>query len=404
MSIRTNYPENSFLDLINKQYNYYNLSKKFTVWSGLFTLASIVGQNAYVVFNGYTIYPNLFITLLSDNYKVTKEYHIFGISDVLNNFTQQNPLYIIHHNISKKNYKYIASKMYDIYKQVNYSIISNDIYNLSGTFKLIKEINNYFIFNRRIDNGYDEFNYNNISISSLCGSTPNDYYNSIIKDKTEFGYFSKAIPVYDTEKTKYRENTTGEKQITTKDIVEKGKELKSNIGIGRTQLSSKAIQRLTNWEDRREIINTDLNTVKGFYGNLTYIIIKVALLLMINENDGHISIIHAKHIDQAIKLITDMFNDFKTYLKVYDPEVNTENLSKNIEKIINILHNSGINGIKNRDLYRKIAHRCSKEDYDYIINTLHELDCIEKYITNNNSIIYRETPNLMNFDIDSVLK
>ena len=76
----------------------------------------------------------------------------------------------------------------------------------------------------------------------------------------------------------------------------------------------------------------------------------------------------------------------------------------NIEKIINIIHSKGQNGIKHRDLYLRVHNSCSIDDYNYIINILHELDLIEKLQPyKSKTVIYRETKNIFDYDIKQIL-
>lgn len=386
-----------------------NSPKIYDFWCALFILSMISNRWIKIDKPNDPLYPNLFITLIGDEINVNKDLTINRCLILLNNILnyQEDKVNLITEKINKPRLEYILTQKSFVDNTTIIGVIDKNIKDYYSCFGLIDLFSDlYSCPDERSYNGSTtnaDIRYDNVFISCLCGDTADNFVNLFNKNKTEYSYLSKSIPIFAKEGK--RRNAWGNRSQSKEELIKQGKTIKENIKKSRkyTTLSSDTIRYYNNWYRKRKYKQINTSIIKNFYNIEADLVLKIALLLKINNNDGKLTEkdnIFIEDIKNAIEIITDIRNLYKKSItSLLDNKENNE-FDKIINKLINIIHSYGQNGIRRRELYNKMKYHCSREDFDYIINTLHELECIEVLEDfNKSTIYYRETDKLLNFDL-----
>lgn len=390
-------PNNTFL------YHYldytYELetAEDFDFWSAIWILSLLVNRNIYIARPNMPVFMNFYITFIAESGIARKSSAVSFAKKMLDYILDDKDEYIqvLNSATSVAKFNYVLTKASFDYKKCIIGLNNSEFI----TFFKNKNIIECFtdLYDCPIERkGYGTFtngeiDVRNVFVSCLSASTPNYYFKAISEEEIEGGFTSRNI-IVPAEKGK-RKIAWGSSDKTTSHITTTGKELKRFI-LSATrntmELTSAAIRRYTKWYTRRRLAN-DLYT-RSFESREQDFVLKLAGLLAINEKTLEID---EKHIELSIKIInhykklaSKFFRD-ELYHEEYDE------LTKVINKIRDIIHSKGQNGIKHRDLYLRIHNSCSNDTYNYIINTMHELGMIEKLqVYNSKAIIYRETKDI----------
>lgn len=390
-------PNNTFL------YHYldytYELetAEDFDFWSAIWILSLLVNRNVYIARPNMPVYMNFYITFIAESGIARKSSAVSFAKKMLDCILDNEDAYIqvLNSATSVAKFNYVLTKSSFDYKKCIIGLNNSEFI----TFFKNKNIIECFtdLYDCPIERkGYGTFtngeiNVSNVFVSCLSASTPNYYFKAISEEEIEGGFTSRNI-IIPAEKGK-RKIAWGSSDKTTNHITTTGKELKRFILSTKRstmELTSAAIRRYTKWYTQRRLAN-DLYT-RSFESREQDFVLKLAGLLAINEKTFEIN---EKHIELSIKIInyykklaSKFFRD-----ELYHEE--KDELTKVINKIRDIIHSKGQNGIKHRDLYLRIHNSCSNDTYNYIINTMHELGMIEKLqIYNSKAIIYRETKDI----------
>lgn len=395
-------------------YNYinfcvdFNTPKIYDFWCAIFILSMICNRQIKINKPNDPLYPNFFITLVGDDINTQKHLIINRTLNILDNILNydEDKVNIIDDKISRKNLEGLLTQKALINKDTIIGAINTDIlvfYNSIGLLELFSNL--YSCPNERKTNGSitnTNIDYHNIFISTLCGDNTEHYVKNFIKNISEYSYIAKSITIF-SNKCKKR-LAWGNEQTTREELIKQGKTIKENIAKykGNATLSTEAIRYYNEWYKRRKYLEISNENIKYFYNIESDLILKLALILNINNNFGIITDkISLSDIKTSIKII-NLLKDL--YRKFIDFNINKESndkLEKMIQKLINFIHAVGSNGIRHRDLYNKMKYYCTIDEFNYIINTLHELNCIDKFKDfNTSALYYRETDKLLDFDIN----
>ncbi len=381
-------------------------AQDFDLWGAIWNLSLICNRNVKINRPNSPLYPNFYITFIADSGIARKSTAInLALSinnDLLDEITDKVNILTAQSSTSKFNF--VLTKSSNINKNCIIGI------NCPEFITFYKNKNIIECFTDLYDcpderKGYGTFtngdiNICNVFISSLSGSTPNYYFKAISKDEIEGGFTSRNIIVY-ADKPK-RRIAWGTEYKNYSTIIEKGQEIKRSLinykqGIN---LSTKAIHRYTSWYGKRRLSN-DLYS-KSFEAREQDYVLKLACLLAINEN---CLIIDENHIDLAIKIIKYYKNSAQKFFNDEVYEDDNDKSYKIISRIREIIKSKASNGIKHRDLYLRVHNSCTSDEFNYIINLMHELGMIEMFqLYNNKAIYYRGTNNLYSVPLEKLTK
>lgn len=400
-------PNNTFLSEYLNCTDNFETAKDFDFWSAIWIISLLVNRNLYIDRPSMPIFMNFYITLLADSGIARKSTAVNFARDILNKLLDKRLGYLqtINGSASSQMFNYALTKASYDYKKCVIGL------NVPEFITFFKNKNIIECFTDLYDcpterKGYGTFtngdvNVSNVFISCLSASTPNYYLKAVSEEEIEGGFTSRNIIVH-AEKGK-RKIPWGEETDTTK-VLEAGRKLRDFIcSINATNtisLTNNAIRRYSSWYTRRKLAN-DLYT-RSFETREQDYVLKLAGILAINE---HSIWIDASNIENAIKIITYYKKQAQKFFnkEIYAEE--TDDLSKIITRIRDIIHSKAENGIQHRELYLRIHNSCSNDLYNYIINVMHELGLIEKLqVYGSKAIIYRETKDIYKTPIEKIIK
>lgn len=394
---------NSFIYEYLKYCDNMETAEDFDFWGAIWIISLLTKRNIKINRPSNKLYPNFYITLIADSGVARKStaintakkilYDIIGNDDEINlltSTTSARKLSYVLTRTSEESNKCIIGincpEFITFYKNKNVIECFTDFYDCPDERKGYGSITN------------GEINIHNIFVSSFSASTSNYYFKAITKEEVEGGFTSRNI-IIPAEKGK-RKIAWGEEYDTTK-LIATGKKLAKFISkITEIGLSISAIQRYSGWYVRRKQ-STDLYT-RTFESREQDFVLKLAAILALNEHKDKIDI---DILNLAIKIIQKVK---KNAIKFFNDEVyyeQTDNMTRTIERIRDIIHSKGSNGIQHRELYLRVHNSCTSDDYNYIINMMHELGMIEKLQPyKSKAVIYRETKNLYNINTEKILR
>ena len=372
-------------------------AEDFDFWSAIWILSLLINRKLVIARPNMPVYMNFYITLIAESGIARKSSAVTFAKNILESILSDEDGYIqiLNSATSVAKFNYVLTKASFDYKKCIIGLNNSEFITFFKNKNIIEcftdlydcptERKGYGTFT----NG--EIDVRNVFVSCLSASTPNYYFKAISEEEIEGGFTSRNI-IVPAEKGK-RKIAWGTSNKTTSYITTTGKELKRFIlstNRNTMELTSAAIRRYTKWYTRRRLAD-DLYT-RSFESREQDFVLKLAGILAINEKTFEID---EKHIELSIKIINHYKKLASKFFRneLYHEERNE--LTTVINKIRDIIHSKGQNGIKHRDLYLRVHNSCSNDVFNYIINTMHELGMIEKLqVYNSKAIIYRETKDI----------
>ena len=388
-------PKNTFLYEYIKYCDNLETATDFDFWSGVWCLSMLCNRNIQILRPNSPLFMNFYITLIAESGIARKSTAVNLAKDIVSFSTdeEKDKIQLVNSTTSASKFNFILTKSSYKYDKCvigltcpefitffkNKSVIEcfTDLYDCPDERK------GYGTFT----NG--EIDIRNVFVSTLSASTPNYYFKAIGEEEIEGGFTSRNIIVY---ANKGKRKIAWAKESNKTKLQTEFRKVKEFIPKQFTtiELTSSAIRRYSSWYERRRL-STDLYS-RSFEAREQDFVLKLAGILAINE--GFLSI-NENHISTAIKIIN---YQKKIAQKFFNDEVYTEeksSIEKTIEKIREIIHSKSTNGIGHRELYLRVHNSCTNDEFNYIINIMHELGLIEKLqIYNSKQIIYREASNM----------
>lgn len=398
------FPKNSFI------YEYLNYSDNletatdFDFWSSIWCLSILCNRNLQIYRPNSPLFMNFYITLIADSGIARKSTAVNLAKDIVsfNNDEEVDKIQLVNSTTSASKFNFILTKSSYKYDKCVIGLTCPEFITFFKNKNVIECFTDlYDCPNER--KGYGTFtngeiDIRNVFVSSLSASTPNYYFKAIGEEEIEGGFTSRNIIVYankgkrkipwakESDKTKLRTEFRKVKEFIPKQFTT-------------IKLTNSAIRRYSSWYERRRL-STDLYS-RSFEAREQDFVLKLAGLLAINEG---FLIINENHISTAIKIIN---YQKKIAQKFFNDELYTEEkstLQKTVERIREIIHSKASNGIGHRELYLRVHNSCTNDEYNYIINTMHELGLIEKLQGyNSKQIIYREVSNIYKVPVENIL-
>ena len=394
---------NTFIAEYLKYCDNFETPQSFDFWGAIWILSIICNRKIIINRPNNKLFTNFYITFVADSGICRKSTAVKIAKNILQSICNENSYHLLDSYSSQAKLVYELTKSSKTENKCIMAVNASEFTNFFNNKTIIETfLDLYDCPDRRI--GYGTFSNGNISlnnvfVSCLSASTPDNYLRSMDKENIENGFTSRNIIIRaDKGKRKIPWGTEG---TGTEKLTELGTEISKFVSKQHTEniFTDQAIRQYSSWYVRRRT-STDLYT-RTFESREQDFVLKLATLLAINELSTQVT---EDHIKIAIKIIQ---NVKKEAIKFFNNDLYKEEkdlLQITIEKIINIIHSKGQNGIKHRDLYLRVHNSCSIDDYNYIINILHELDLIEKLQPyKSKTVIYRETKNIFNYDIKSIL-
>lgn len=398
-------PKNTFIYDYIKYCDNLETASDFDFWSAIWCVSLLCNRNFIINRPMSPLYMNFYITLIAESGIARKSTAVSVAKDLISSTINEDEdeINLLNSGTSTSKFNNVltktsymrnkcvigitASEFITFYKNKNIIECFTDLYDCPNERK------GYGTFT----NG--EIDIRNVFVSSLSASTPNYYFKAISEEEIEGGFTSRNIIVYANKgKRKIPWATKGNKEV----IEKRFRNLKQFIkkqGQCKINLTDSAIRRYSSWYTRRRLSN-DIYS-RSFESREQDFVLKLAGILAINE--GFLTI-NEVHIKNAISIIT---YQKKIAQKFFNNEIFVEeksNLQKTIERIRDIIHTKSSNGIGHRELYLRVHNSCTNDEYNYIINVLHELGLIEKLQGyNSKQIIYREAANIYKVPVENIL-
>lgn len=394
---------NTFISEYLKYCDNYETPQSFDFWGAVWILSIICNRKIVIDRPNNKLFTNFYITFVADSGICRKSTAVKIAKNILQSICNENSYHLLDSYSSQAKLIYELTKSSKMEQKCIMAVNASEFTNFFNNKTIIETfLDLYDCPDRRI--GYGTFSNGNISlnnvfVSCLSASTPDNYLHSMAKENIENGFTSRNI-VIRAEKGK-RKIPWGTEGGGTEQIVKLGYKIGEFIRHESDKIvfTDQAIRCYSQWYVRRRT-STDLYT-RTFESREQDFVLKLSTLLAINDLSIEVT---TEHVKTAIKIIQNVKKDAVSFFNndLYKEEKDL--LQITIEKIINIIHSKGQNGIKHRDLYLRVHNSCSIDDYNYIINILHELDLIEKLQPyKSKTVIYRETKNIFDYDIKSIL-
>lgn len=399
------FPNNSFI------YEYLDYSDNletaidFDFWSAIWCLSMICNRNFIINRPNSPLFMNFYITLIAESGIARKSTAINLAKELLScNIEEKDNIQLINSGTSAAKFNYILTKSSYDYDNCIIGITCPEFITFYKNKSIIECFTDlYDCPNER--KGYGTFtngeiDIRNVFVSSLSASTPNYYFKAIGEEEIEGGFTSRNIIVY---ANKGKRKIPWAKEASRTDIFNQFRRIKLFIQKNKHAeiiLTNSAIRRYSSWYTRRRLSN-DLYS-RSFEAREQDFVLKLAGILAINDFRLQIE---EKDIELSIKIINYQKNLAQKFFnnELFVEEKST--LQKTIERIRDIIHSKSSNGIGHRDLYLRVHNSCTNDEYNYIINVMHELNMIEKLQGyNSKQIIYRETNNLFKINVEKIVK
>lgn len=399
------FPKNTFINEYLDYSDNLETAIDFDFWSAIWCLSILCNRNFVIDRPNSPLYMNFYITLIADSGIARKSTAVNLAKDLISDIiTEDDEIQMLNSGTSAAKFNYVLTKSSYDYNQCIIGITCPEFITFYKNKSIIECFTDlYDCPNERIGYGTftnGEVNIRNVFVSSLSASTPNYYFKAIGEEEIEGGFTSRNIIVYANKgKRKIAWAVPSDKEIIEKRL-RNIKQFITKSGPSKITLTDSAIQRYSSWYTRRRLSN-DLYS-RSFEAREQDFVLKLAGLLAINEG---FLIINKNHIDLAIKIINYQKNLTQKFFnnELFVEEKST--LQKSIERIRDIIHSKSSNGIGHRELYLRVHNSCTNDEYNYIINIMHELGMIEKLQGyNSKQIIYRETNNLFKIDVNKIIK
>ena len=160
--------------------------------------------------------------------------------------------------------------------------------------------------------------------------------------------------------------------ISLQQVTEKLKEIKIISDTSKTiEITKAGRNRFKRWYNSRR---THSDAFRGsFEGREDSHILRLAACLCINDGSWCIS---PKHINTSIDIIGDVKTSaYRLFTNNY---IDNKTL-KGIDKLRSILIGSGIEGITQRDLYRKVNSNLANDEYHLLMEIMQELQMVDQF-------------------------
>lgn len=375
-------------------------SQDYDLWGAIWIVSLLINRNIMINRPNNPLYPNFYITIIDNNGGANRSLATTFADSVINKIIdKEDEIEFITSTCTFTRLNYLLGKLSNMNDKCIVGINSNEFIYLYNNKQMITYFNELFDCpTDRRSYGTDNIILRNVFISSFTGSTTNNYFKAVSKDEIEDGYMCKNIIIF-SNKPK-RKIAWESEYIEYDKLYTFGKQIKSNISKykGSINLSPEAIRHYTSWYKRRRLRSNLYN--KFFECKEQDFILKLATIIAVNNNKLEIDL---DCIKNAMDYIS--FYKQKTY-KFLNNEINHDDrLVKIINKIRKYIHEKASDGIKHRELYMHIHNTCTREEFNYILSMLHELNMIELLQPlNSKAIIYRELPSLMTGNIDKIIE
>lgn len=400
------FPKYSFIHDYLEYCDNLETATDFDFWSAVWCISLLCNRNFIINRPNSPLYMNFYITLIAESGLCRKSTAIGVANSLINSCIEPeyDGIQLLNSGTSTSKFNYVLTKASYKHKKCVIGITASEFITFYKNKNIIECFTDlYDCPNER--KGYGTFtngeiDISNVFVTALSASTPNYYFKAIGEEEIEGGFTSRNIIVYaERGKRKIPWANANNKENIEKRYGEIKQFVTKSQESSKINLTDGAIRYYSSWYKRRRLSN-DLYS-RSFESREQDYVLKLSGILAINEG---FLVINENHIKLAIKII-----DYqkKKAQKFFNNEIFVEEkttLQKCIERIRDIIHSKAANGIGHRELYLRVHNSCTNDEYNYIINTMHELGLIEKLQGyNSKQIIYREVANMYKMPVENIL-
>lgn len=392
-------PKNTFISEYMNQCNNLETPRSYDFWSAVWIISLLVNKQLQILRPNAPLFCNFYVLLVGDSGVTRKSTSLHYTKQILDDIIKDTSSKIIQMNTIPTTYIMFKNifGVYNKQKLLTFGINTSDFKTLYKNKDVINLLSNCY------DNIKESFNYGSDNlikcdyfISCISSITTDNYIKALTKEEIETGFTSRCITCYE-EKGKRR--IPWGKTFNTETIRQYGTELIKRIKTTKQLgLSDSGVQRYSRWYSKRRY-STELYS-RTFESREQDFVLKLAGLLAVNDLTFEIT---KQHIDLAIKIINNVKDKINLLFDNTLNDTKNNDYDKVIIKIQQVLRASGENGIYHSDLYNKVKSYCTINEYQYIINVMHELGMLYKYaVIGSKKIKYSEGPNLYTTDIQVI--
>ena len=361
-------------------------AKIYDVFCGLWALSTAIGRSAYVDRPRLPVYLNLYGILVGDSGVTRKGANIDVTRNVINRF---NELVKMKEQVMQIDGKVTPDKLEAMLGEQS-SRIGNahcavGIAELAAVIGRSSAISGLPILltdlfdspsNRSSGGSLDRaaVTIRNCYITFLAASTSQWLSRAVSPDVIAGGFTSRCFFVVGDQR-KHKNAWPDEQRIGSIDeLAKKLVTLRTRAAqINALQMSEGALNAFKKWYDT--ITFSEDPYASSFSSRIDSHVLRIAGLLCINDE---LYVIQYPHIRNAIALVNHLF---RLGRQLFDTVKLVETqLSKAIARLLDTLNRAGNQGIQQTLLYKRVRHVMTKQQFDDLLDTLHELDMVQKFV------------------------
>tara|TARA_R100001082_G_scaffold32102_1_gene16461 strand:+ start:8167 stop:9402 length:1236 start_codon:yes stop_codon:yes gene_type:complete len=388
-------PEDSFIGQYMKYMSVVETAESYDFWCGVWALGTGVGRDVYVDRPNSPVYHNWYIILAAEAGVTRKSTAISSISNVvkesyplLTGRTSPESLELLLHERTTESgtarAHFAVSELVTILGKEGYMStmpgLLTDLYDCHEVRRIPGTLKS------------GELIHKNVYVSFISASTPSWLVTAINPTVIEGGFTSRVIFVVDDNRKRAiawperrREGSTTNLKCLFKKTTEAARD------EGAIRISEGGLRKFRNWYNRRA--NHVDPFLSSFEAREDDHVLRLASTLSIN--DGTLEL-HARHISSAIGIINraksranQLFGgDFSQKARI----------SGAIERVREILIESGTDGIKHSDLQRRVVRHVDVKELKVLMNILHECGMIQIFKVGRGTF-YRATRTIEKFGV-----
>jgi len=390
-------PEESFLSLYMKYMNEIETPYAYDFWSGIWLISSILNRDIYVNRPKLPLRLNWYILLIADSGVTRKSTAIKRATEILKAYTLTDlttRIELLEGKTTGESLEQIVQHESKEYDQANIVLSVSELSRLLGKEKYKQSLPQVLI------DLYDSPEYQtsggtvtggklifkNVYMNLIAACAPSWLARSIHPDLLEGGFASRIMWVVSENRKRVVPWPSVDDNIRMHKL-ELVNKLKSINTLAKKHnkitISVAALHKYKTWYTNKKINVTPF--MAAFEARESDQVLKLAAMLCINDNSW---VIDYNHLVYAIKIVnhvkitgSNIFNGEEP-LGIDEPE----QIEKGVNKLCNVLIKNGKETVSQSDLYQRIKNYMNNEDFNSVMNIMHELEMVQKFEDTSNKV------------------
>lgn len=384
-------PKDTFLEKVVRYYDTIGVPQVYSLAIGIFLLSNLLTNKSYVMHKYKRYYMNFMFFLLGDDSVISKCDAIHDMenlfskfyqkSKIISTFTEPKALNSLMENSNDNNIAMIATELLSSFGK-NYDYFQ-DLYNNP--------------VERRGYYGKHEYIIRDIYFNCLVSSTFESYVENITRADINCDWTkgTNLLIPYAGRSIK----TDDESDIYPIETIGKEASKICKEGPFTFTTNSYFAQSLRRYIDKGRCTEPRFT---AFFARRGELAIKLSGIFAANRHCKEITV---DDLQIAKKYIEILYRDMKEYVKSATIGVESDEISDLIRHIQRILLHQSVNGIKHSELYNRVRVKCDKDLFRHIMNIMHELGLIDKYMMDKSkAILYMMNVNTQTLDCSKIVK